>query len=246
MSERDFGGAADPSSAPSFWSVLLDLVAAKECGGCGRPPIQREAVCAVCLRALTDAGPPGLAVLEARAAPAAFAATRYEDPVRTMLIHYKERGRADLCRALSLALASAVVPLLDQAHGPVLLVPMPSSPRAVRQRGADTTKQLARSAAHALDSARGPASGPVRCAPVLRHARRVVDQAGLDRAERVANLAGALRPGGSRCRDLVGAEVILVDDIATTGASLAEAARAARAGGARVLGAATVAAARLR
>ena len=245
MSDRVVSRAAAPES-PSFWSVLLDLVAAKECGGCGRPPLPREAVCAACLRALTDAGPPGRAVLEARGAPTTYAAARYEDPVRTMLIHYKERGRADLCRALGVALASAAAPLLDRAHGPVLLIPMPSAPRAIRQRGADTTRRLARSAASALTAARGPTAAPIRCAPALRHALRVADQAGLDRVERAANLAGALRPVGSRHWDLTGAQVVLVDDIATSGAPLAEAARAARGGGARVLGAATVAAARSR
>jgi len=53
-------------------------------------------------------------------------------------------------------------------------------------------------------------------------ARRVADQAGLERAERAANLAGALRVSGRRARDLEGAHVVLVDDIATSGSTLAE------------------------
>lgn len=66
----------------------------------------------------------------------------------------------------------------------------------------------------------------VRVLPVLRQRRRVVDQSGLTAAQRTANLAGALEmvPGGVR---LLGAgRVVLVDDVMTTGASLAEAARA--------------------
>jgi predicted amidophosphoribosyltransferase len=229
-------------NTPSLWSILLDLVAAKECGGCGRPPLRKSALCGPCTQALTAAGTARRAVLDARAAPRTFAAAYYEDPVRTMLIHYKERARADLGRVLGVALAGAVVPSLAEVRGPLLLVPMPSARSAVRQRGADTTAQLARHAAQALRAAGLPA----RSVPALRQARRVADQAGLDRAERAANLAGALRPAGRRARDLDGADVVLVDDIATTGATLAEGARAARAGGARVVGAATVAAARLR
>nr|WP_317135526.1 phosphoribosyltransferase family protein [Streptomyces thermolilacinus] len=66
----------------------------------------------------------------------------------------------------------------------------------------------------------------VRVAPVLRQRRAVADQAGLDARRRQANMAGALEvlPGGARL--LEGARVVLVDDLMTTGASLAEAARA--------------------
>ncbi|MDT9686601.1 phosphoribosyltransferase family protein [Streptomyces sp. TRM76323] len=75
----------------------------------------------------------------------------------------------------------------------------------------------------------------VRVAPVLRQCRAVADQAGLDARRRQENLAGALAvvPGGARL--LEGARVVLVDDLMTTGSSLAEAARALGDAGAGVL-----------
>ena len=72
----------------------------------------------------------------------------------------------------------------------------------------------------------------------------MLDQAELTYEHRRANLHGALR--ARRISALAAREVVLVDDISTSGASLAEAARALRDAGVPVLGAATVAAARIR
>lgn len=109
--------------------------------------------------------------------------------------------------------------------GHVLLVPVPSAPKAVRTRGHDPARRIALAAAGEL---RG-AGLSVRVAAVLRQRRVVADQSGLNSRQRLENLVGALAvvPGGARV--LCGGSVVLVDDLVTTGASLAEAARAVRA-----------------
>jgi len=71
----------------------------------------------------------------------------------------------------------------------------------------------------------------------LRHIRRVRDQSGLDAVARRRNLSGALAVRRRTVPELTGREVIVVDDIVTTGATTAEAARALEAAGARVIGA---------
>jgi hypothetical protein len=70
---------------------------------------------------------------------------------------------------------------------------------------------------------------PARVAAVLRQRRAVADQSRLNSRQRLENMVGALGvvPGGARV--LRGGSVVLVDDVVTTGASLAEAARAVRA-----------------
>jgi len=245
-----------------LWAALLDLAAERECGGCGRPEPSGAPLCPACDGLLAESGP-WRTLAAVPGTPCTHAVSRYEDPVRTMLIGYKERGRTDLRRSLGRALARAVAQTLDTAGGaaslsrgvgdygvgstrgtgrtPVALVPMPSRRKVVRDRGEDTTARLARTAARALREV----GVPVRAVPALCHARAVEDQAGLTREQRQANLSGALRTRRAVAA-VAESRVVLVDDISTSGASLAEAARALREVGVPVLGAATIAAARVR
>ncbi|MFF5479685.1 ComF family protein [Streptomyces sp. NPDC012935] len=114
---------------------------------------------------------------------------------------------------------------LGGAEAPVLLVPVPSARGSVRARGHDPARRIALAAAGELRRAGTPA----RVLAVLRQGRGVADQSGLNSRQRLDNLAGALvvAPGGARLL-AGGGPVVLVDDLMTTGASLAEAARAVR------------------
>ncbi len=159
---------------------LIDLVLPVSCVGCGRPG---PPLCATCGEPDVHAVPlDGLAVV---------AATRYEGVVRTALLAYKERGRGDLRRPLARLLAAA---LSDVAAAPAAVVPMPTTPSARRARGGDHVLRLATVAA------RESGLGQV-CTP-LRLARAVRDSAGLDIAERAANLDRAMvRPAAPTLLD---------------------------------------------
>ncbi|MFI9567965.1 ComF family protein [Streptomyces rishiriensis] len=222
-----------------WWQELAGLVLPGECGGCGRA---RTVLCPQCRTALCGTGTVPFRVrpvLEPPGLPAVHAAAPYADEVRAVLLAHKERGALALARPLGAALAGAVRAGLREAgvgegegegEAPqppsgVLLVPVPSSRAAVRARGHDPARRIALAAAGELRRTGVPA----RVAAVLRQRRPVADQAGLDSRGRLDNLVGALAvaPGGVRV--LCGAPVVLVDDLVTTGASLAEAARAVRA-----------------
>ena len=214
-----------------WWQDLTDLVLPAECGGCGRP---RTALCVECrdvlcravpCRVRPDPRPPGL--------PVVHAAAPYEDAVRAVLLAHKERGALALAGPLGVGLAGAVRAGLRcgaRAGSPggdaeLLLVPVPSARGAVRARGHDPVRRIALAAAGELR--RSGTRARVLC--VLRQRRAVADQSGLNSRQRQANLAGALEvtAGGGR---LIagGGRVVIVDDLMTTGASLAEAARAIR------------------
>ncbi|MEB8336499.1 ComF family protein, partial [Streptomyces endophyticus] len=174
--------------------------------------------------------PPGM--------PVVFGAVPYRNAVRAVLLAHKERGALGLARPLGAALAGAVrAALMDGgagwgdgygrapggALGPVTLVPVPSAPRAVRARGHDPTRRIAYAAAAELRRA-GVAA---RVLAVLRQRRAVADQSGLDARQRFVNVTGALEVVGGGSGPLTGiGRIVLVDDLITTGASLAEAARA--------------------
>lgn len=221
-------------------SAAGDLLLGASCHGCGAPG---WGICPGCRRRLAELQPYATAP---EPCPVGFPRTvtcaPYDQFLRRLIIAHKERHALGLSRLLADLLAIGVHGLLRLVgHRPpdpmILLVPVPSAARAVRQRGFDATLTLARLAARRLLT-----RYPVRVVPALAQTRSVRDQAGLDAQQRQRNLAGGLL----RRRAVDNALVVLVDDLVTTGSTLTEAARVIGSGGGIVLGAATVAATRRR
>jgi predicted amidophosphoribosyltransferase len=114
-------------------------------------------------------------------------------------------------------LISAIVHVLNKARldkGYFTLVPVPSSNHAQRGRGrsfiVDLTKTISKQTGIAVNDC-------------LQVSRRVSDQSGLTRAQRISNMHGAfsIKPGS-----ILRGDAIVIDDVVTTGATLQEAARA--------------------
>jgi predicted amidophosphoribosyltransferase len=211
---------------------LLDLLLPQLCAGCRR---KTGLLCVTCQALLTENTPrPAWPAMVPRGLPRPWAAVSYEGPVRAIIVAHKERGRTPLAVPLGTALARAIRVAVTRPGAAV--VPVPSSRAAVRKRGHDPTLRMAVAAVRELRASGTPVIG----LEALRHRRRVSDQAGLSLAARASNLMGALAvvPGVP----VSGRPVVLVDDVITSGATLAEAARTLRSAGAEVLAAATVAA----
>jgi predicted amidophosphoribosyltransferase len=216
--------------------ALWLLVVPADCPGCGHPDTP---LCGPCRAALAVEALP----VAAPAVPVpVHACVPYAAVVSRVVVAWKDRGRLDLTAPLARCLAAAVRAAVGAAVGagaparPVLLVPVPSSARAGRARGADVAALLAARAARDL-RAEGTR---VRVVRGLRQRRRVHDQAGLGAPGRAANVGGAFAVRRSTRWRLRG-PVVVVDDVVTTGASAAEACRALRAAGVDVVAVAAVA-----
>lgn len=164
----------------------------------------------------------------------------YDELLRSLISAHKERQAWLLTPVLGRRLAASITLLLPFADpGPVYLVPVPSSAAAVRSRGRDSTAAIARSAARRLTADR---SGyRFRVVRLLRPVRRLADQSDLTATQRHANLAGAYAVRSALLPRQTG-PVIVMDDLVTTGSSLAEANRALSSAGLNVVGAAVLAA----
>ena len=234
--------------------TLIDLLLPRPCP-CGDPS---GPACVRCRG--------GLVVSEARLVlpypapiglPVCAAGTLYRGSVRRLLIAYKERGRRDLAGVLSLALVHALLTLpavraalsrpSEVSPRRLLLVPMPASRAAWRARGFDHIGTLVRKALVPLRRLSRVAGVEVSWKPLLELTRRVADQAGLSTTDRASNLSGALRmrPAAkihpAHTRAAPETLVIVIDDVLTTGATMAEAVRALAAGGVRAKCAAVIA-----
>lgn len=218
------------------------LVLPVECPGCGLPD---QPLCTACAGLLAgpptrcEAAVPRLDRLDGAAPPPVWAVVGYAGPVRGVVVAWKDRGRADLTRPLVAALERAGGDLARAlgevaAWGGLAVVPVPTTRGARRRRGADLVRLLADGLACGLRDAGVPAD----VAPVLRRRRRR-DQVGLGARSRARNAAGSVtvRPPG-RVRRVV----VLVDDVVTTGSTLAACRTALERAGALVVGAVVLAA----
>ena len=172
------------------------------CSGCALPLVRVDAPCADCLR---------------RPLPfeRCVAAVDYAWPWSSVIGQLKFHDGLDLVGALSALLLQALrregVPPAD------LLLPLPLGSQRLRERGYNQSWELARRVAPALDLAAD--------AHVLLRLFDTPRQSGLAQAERSVNVRGAFGITPGRTGALRGRRVALLDDVMTTGATAAEAAR---------------------
>jgi ComF family protein len=191
----------------SLLNVLSELVGAavapERCAACDVRIAWRTVFCRACAASVERAA-------WRRGARRTIAPFVYGGAVARAIARFKYEARPDLARPLGDLLRGALAPL--EGAAPVeLVVPVPLHPTRRVERGFNQAALLARPVARQLRAHFAP-----------RALERVWDtprQATLDRVARASNVAGAFR---ARTPRLVrNRRVLLVDDVETTGATLA-------------------------
>ncbi|XVU26524.1 ComF family protein [Actinoplanes sp. CA-054009] len=231
----------------SILGDLADLVLPSPCAGCDaeRVPL-RQGACAGCVarlealrpfRTAPTPPPPGM--------PPCVAVGAYEGPLRGALLAYKERGRHRLARPLGALLATAVAGLAP-GRVPVVLIPVPSTAAARRERYGDHMTRLAAHAVRRLRAAGWEAdvSHPLEALP--RPDSTSLSVSGRRAAAESSLRIRRARIGFPRRATPRKGTLVVVDDIVTTGSTLAVVTSRLEEAEMQVTGAAVLAATQLR
>jgi ComF family protein len=181
---------------------LLGLLFPIQCvGGCGR---YDQWLCPVCAASalqprLVSGASVGLPMFRS-----IYALGDYANPVlRRAIISLKYSGYFGIAQALGGA-AQTIIPVGKHEY----CVSVPLQPQRQRERGFNQTELIARRLGMPL-------------LPLLRKTKRTARQASLNRAERLQNLQAAFTVDARLAEQARGRRLLLVDDVLSTGATLA-------------------------
>ncbi len=230
------------------FAPLLDLIYPPRCPLCGAAIGAQSGLCAACWSELRIPGEPSCATCQrpfdsARVDTGALCApcmadpprhdgiaagTLYGEGSRKLALAFKHGRRIALAPMLARLIVARLPPLTSSDRGEWIVVPVPLHRWRLWARGFNQAALLARQVARSTGARLLPDG-------LIRH-KHTPMLGGLGRKARARALAGALAANPRRAPLLEGAQVILVDDVLTSGATSDACVRALkRAGAAKVV-----------
>lgn len=191
---------------------LVDLVYPPRCPACGVATVSQGGLCLECWSGIefppiveTKLNGGGSVLLE----PDVIAATYYNDVSRRLVLAYKHGGKITLAKLLGQMISSRMPP--RDIGAPPLIIPVPLHRSRILHRGFNQAALLAKELAR-------------RChgeilVDGLRRTKRTPSLGGLDKEERRAALNGAICVSKRATKRINGRNIILVDDVYTSGAT---------------------------
>lgn len=152
-----------------------------------------------------------------------YCVSTYEGPLRTAIHRFKFKGRKKLAEPLGILMVKYLskTPTIEMKEIDVI-IPVPLHPKRLRERGFNQTQLLS--------NVVGKYYG-VPTAPALARHKNTKAQFGLPRAERFTNITDAFKILDPK--SVYNKRILLIDDIYTTGATIAECSKALKIAGAK-------------
>jgi ComF family protein len=238
---RSSFGQAMLQRCASLFGAAANVLAPSVCLACHQRTAAHDALCASCWQQVSFITPPlcdrlGLPLPFGSGAPLISAAAAADPPpydraravaafdgvIRELIHGFKYSDRHESRRLLARWMAGAGAELLADTD---VILPVPMTRWRLIRRQYNQAGLLAREISHL--------SG-VRFDPfILRKTRTTPTQVGSSAAQRARNVAGAFAVARSAQDQVVDRNVVIIDDVITTGATVSACARALRAAGAK-------------
>lgn len=204
-----------------MFSILMDFIFPPRCPNCSAYVERRGAFCAPCMRRLVHVHALARSSDAAQDLDGVWAFAHYREAVRDLLRALKYQKQRSALPALHTLLVAGE-DVLDDLPRPLVAVPVPLAPKRQRKRGFNQAEEIFASwlAAHGI-----------ALRPLLIRTRETAPLYEQTRTERRQELRGAFAMATGA--EVAGADILLVDDIMTTGTTLTECARTLKRAGAR-------------
>ena len=180
------------------FAPLVDLIYPPRCPLCGDAIAVQKGLCIECWSGLE---------IPTHGEDGIVAATVYNDTARQLVLNFKHGRKI----ALAPMMGRQIVARLGEMEGEWLAVPVPLHRLRLWQRGFNQSALIARELCRVTNAK--------LIVDALLRPRRTPSLGGLGRAERASVMTGSIVPNPARRSHLAGAQVLLLDDVYTSGAT---------------------------